>query len=109
MSLEKWLKQVVFLSVAAMVFVSTADAAEEGMPQEMTVQGVVNVMYDANDMIMSVTLTTDEVSYDVVLNKKGLELAREADGEEVEVMGMVAEVEGRKHLTVRSYKIIEKE
>lgn len=109
MSLAKWLKQVVFFSVAVMVLASAAGADEKAMPREVTVQGVVNVMYDANDMIVSVTLDAEEASYDVVLDEKGLELAREAEGKEVEVMGMVAELDEKKLLTVHSYKIMEEE
>ena len=109
MSFEKWLKQVVFFSVAVMVFASAAGAGEEAMPREVTVQGVVSVTCDVNDMIVSVKLDADAVSYDIVLDEKGLELGREADGKKVEVIGMVAELDEKKLLTVHSYKIMEEE
>ena len=83
-------------------------AAEGSEPNVVTLQGFVSTYVDANGVIESVQLTTDEdITYEVVLDEKGIELGKEMDGKEVEVNGIVTEEDEQKWVKVQSFKALE--
>jgi hypothetical protein len=84
----------------------TAEAPEQ---KPVKLEGLVSVLRDANDVIISVQLDTDEETYEVVLDKKGIRLGEEMEDEEVEVNGVVTEEDEQKWLKVLAYKAIEEE
>ncbi|UCC21483.1 MAG: hypothetical protein JSW23_06610 [Planctomycetota bacterium] len=110
MSAEKqrmWFVLSAVLMTALLASISLA--AEESEPKPVTLEGFVNVWRDANDVIISVQLDTDEEIYEVVLDEKGIELGEELEDEEVEVKGVVSEEDEQKWLKVLTYKVIEEE
>jgi phage-related protein len=102
----------ILLIAGTMLLGSVCFAAEQSPRMEqlkvVKVQGVVNVIKDANDVISGVTVVTeDEVVYNVVLNAKGLELGKEMADREVEVEGVVSNQDGQNWIEVHSYKQVE--
>lgn len=93
--------------LTAALLASISLAAEGSEPKPVTLEGFVSVWRDANDVIISVQLDTDEEVYEVVLDKKGIELGEELEDEEVEVKGIVSEEDEQKWLKVLTYKAIE--
>ena len=84
-------------------------AAVGSEPKVVTLQGFVSTYVDANGVVESVQLTTDEnVTYEVVLDEKGIELGKKMDGKEVEVNGIVTEKDEQKWVKVQSFKALEK-
>ena len=100
---------IVFVVMASALLASGLFAAEAPKPNVVKLQGVVSTSYDANEVIVSVKLTTaDDVTYGVVLDAKGKELGEQMDGETVDVEGTVSEKDGQKWLTVSAFKRVEK-
>ncbi len=95
------------LTTALLSLVSLAAEAPEAKPVKL--EGFVSVLRDANDVIISVQLETDEEVYEVVLDKKGIALGEEMEDQEVEVKGKVSEKDEQKWLQVLAYKAIEEE
>jgi competence protein ComGC len=95
--------------ISALVLVVPSVAQQEQPEAEtVTLQGVVSVVRDADGVITSVKLTTDDgTSYNVELDDKGLEMAEQAEDQKVEAQGIVTEEEGQKWLVVQSFKILE--
>jgi hypothetical protein len=112
---KKGLVNLAILLIAATALLSTVCFAaeqtpgvEQPKPNEVKVQGVVNVTKDANDVITKVTLTAkDGVVYNVALNMKGLELGKEMAGKEVEAEGFVSKRGDENRIKVSSYKPVE--
>jgi len=98
---------IVFLATLTAVLLASTCLAAEG--ETVTLKGVVSVLRDANDVIVSVQLATDGGTYDVVLDAKGLELGEEMEGEKVEVKGVVSEENDQKWLKVMTFKAVEEE
>ncbi|MCK4752255.1 MAG: hypothetical protein KAS75_02335 [Planctomycetes bacterium] len=96
----------VLVLVGMMMLCSGAASQKEGEVRTVTVQGVVNVKTDANDYIIGVSLVTEDITYEVVLDEKGDELSDYIDLK-VEVKGTVAEKDGQKWLTVLTIKELE--
>ena len=94
------------VTLTAVLLASTCFAAEG---ETVTLKGVVSVLRDADDVIVSVQLATDGGTYDVVLDAKGLELGEEMEGEKVEVEGVVSEENDQKWLKVMTFKAVEEE
>ena len=110
MSVKKGRTTLVFLAVLITALLSSSGlAAEEPEPKTVTLEGFVSVLRDANDVITSVQLITDEEAYEVVLDAKGLELGEEMEDEVVEVEGIVSEEDEQKWLKVLTYEAIEEE
>jgi len=111
LSAKKVVGIVVLVMIATILLNSTGFAAEQGQSEPKTVklQGYVSVTWDANDVITSVSLITDDVTYNVVLNEKGLELGEEMADEEVKVEGVVSEKDEQQWITVRTFKAVEEE
>jgi len=108
MSAEKQGMSIVFLAVLTTALLVSTSLAVEGPGQEtVKLQGFVSVLRDADDMITSVQLVTDDEAYNVVLDAKGLELGEEMEDEEVEVEGVVSEEDDQKWLKVLTFKTIE--
>ena len=83
-------------------------AAEGSEPNVVTLQGFVSTSTDANNVIKSVRLTTDEnIIYEVALDEKGIELGEKMDGKQVEVKGIVTEKDEQKWIEVQSFKALE--
>lgn len=73
--------------------------------QSSTIVGYVSTTYDENDNAASAVLQmADESQYNVTLNDKGMELARDYDGKMVEATGTISEKDGENWLTVESFK-----
>jgi len=100
---------LILAMVTALLLTTVSLAAEDPEPNSITLQGYVSVLRDANDVIVSVQLITDAVTYEVVLDEKGIALGEEMDGEDVEVQGVVSEKDKQKWLTVQSYKAVEEQ
>jgi len=100
---------LILAMVTALLLTTVSLAAEEPEPNSITLQGSVSVLSDANDVIVSVQLITDEVTYEVVLDEKGIALGEEMDGEDVEVQAVVSEEDEQEWLTVQSYKAVEEQ
>jgi hypothetical protein len=100
---------LILAMVTALLLTTVSLAVENPEPNSVTLQGHVSVLRDANDVIVSVQLITDEVTYEVVLDEKGIALGEEMDGEDVEVQGVVSEKDKQKWLTVQSYKAVEEQ
>ncbi len=103
--------QGIFVAMlVSMLFCSLGLAAETAEPKAVSVEGMVSVQRDANDMITSVQLAAkDGVTYQVVLDAKGMALGDEMEGEEVQVEGKISEKDGAKWLTVLSFKAAKEE
>ncbi len=113
----KKLVGVVLLAVALSVVVNSVGfAAEPNAPAQpapeepkvLKVQGMVNVVKDANNVVTAVTVKVKEVTHNVMLDKKGLELAEKLAGKEAEVNGTVVKKDGKDWLKVLSFKAVEK-
>ena len=99
---------IVFVLMASVLLASSLFAEEAPGADVVKLQGVVSASRDANDVITSVRLTTaDDVTYEVVLDAKGMELGEQMEGEEVEAEGTVSEKDGQKWLTVSAFKRVE--
>jgi len=113
-------------------------AAEDSDSNVVTLQGFVSTYMDADDVIESVQLTTfvvvqqdsvssyadandvtesveeavvEEVTYEVVLDKEGMELGKneDVDYKEFEVTGIVTEKDEQTWIKVLSFKAIEEQ
>jgi hypothetical protein len=100
---------LILAMVTALLLTTVSLAAENPEPNSVTLQGSVSVLRDANDVVVSVQLITDKVTYEVVLDEKGIALGKEMDGKDVEVQGVVSEKDKQKWLTVQSYKAVEEQ
>ncbi len=110
MSAKKQEMCIVFLAMLTTALLASASLAAEGSePEIVKLEGFVSVLKDVNDVIISVELVTDEKAYDVVLNAKGLELAEQMEGEEVEVEGVISKEDDQEWLKVLTFKAIEEE
>lgn len=110
MSAKKQEMCIVFLAMLTMALLASAGFAAEGSePKTVKVEGFVSVLRDANDVIISVQLVTDEETYDVALDAKGLELGEEMEGEDVEVEGVVSEEDDYMWLKVLTFRAVEEE
>ena len=106
---RKQLIGAVCLAMAMTLVIGAASlAVEEPEPNVVTLQGLVSTYVDVNDVIESVQLTTaEDIIYEVVLDEKGIELGDNMDGKEVEVNGIVIEVDEQKWIEVQSFKALE--
>jgi len=110
MSAKKQEMGIVFLAMLTTVLLASPSlAVEEPRSEVVGLQGFVSVLRDANDVIISVQLVTDEDVYNVVLDVKGLELGEQMEDREVEVEGVVSEEDDQKWLKVLTFKAVEKE
>ncbi len=112
MSAKKQGMCIVFLAMLTTALLASAGFAAEGSEPEtvkVKVEGFVSVLRDANDVVISVQLVTDEETYDVVLDAKGLELGEEMEGEDVEVEGVISKEDDYMLLKVLTFKAIEEE
>jgi predicted xylose isomerase-like sugar epimerase len=110
MSVKKRGISIVFLAMLTTALLSsTILLAEDTEGETVRLEGFVSVLRDANDAIISVQLVTDEDTYKVVLDEKGLELGEEMEYEKVEVEGIVSEKDEQKWLKVLKFKAIEEE
>lgn len=110
MSAKKQIMCLVSLAMLTTGFLTLVSLAAEHPEQKpVKLEGLVSVERDANDVIISVQLETDEEVYEVVLDKKGIKLGEEMEDEEVEVKGKVSEEDEQKWLQVLAYKAIEEE
>ena len=110
MSAKKQEMGIVFLAMLTTVLLASTSLAEEEPGSEVVkLRGLVSVLRDANDVIISVQLVTDEDTYDVVLDAKGLELGEKMEDEAVEVEGVVSKEDDQKWLKVLTFKAVEKE
>jgi hypothetical protein len=107
MSAEKQKICIMFLAMLTTAFLaSTSFAVVDPGSEVVGLRGFVSVIRDVNDVIISVQLVTDDDTYDVVLDTKGLELGKEMEDREVEVEGVVSEKDGQKWLKVLVFKAI---
>lgn len=111
MSAKRQGMRIVFLAILTTAFLASAGLAAEGTePTVIETEGYVNVLRDANDVILSVQLVADEQIYDVMLDAKGLELGEQAEDEDVEVAGVVSRADDQQlWLKVRTFKVLEEE
>jgi hypothetical protein len=110
MSARKQEVCIVFLAVlTTALLASTGFAAEGSEPETVKLEGSVSVFRDANDVIVSVQLVTDEEIYDVALDAKGLELGEEMEDRDVEVEGIISEEDDQELLKVLTFRAIEEE
>jgi hypothetical protein len=110
MSAKKQEMCIVFLvMLITALLAATSFAADAFESEAVSVEGYVSVLRDANDVIVSVQLVTDEETYNVVLDSKGMELGEEMEGEDVEVQGVVSKEDNQKWLKVLTFKAIEDE
>ncbi|MCJ7721185.1 hypothetical protein MUO98_02085 [Candidatus Bathyarchaeota archaeon] len=103
---------IVVLVMIATILLNSAGfvtAQDQSEPKTVKLQGYVSITWDANDVITSVSLITDDVTYNVVLNEKGLELGEEMADEEVKVEGVVSEKDEQQWITVRTFEAVEEE
>ena len=107
MSAKKQKMGIVFLAMVTAALLASSCFAAEG--ETVKLQGLVSVLRDANDVIVSVQLVTDEDAYNVELNAKGLELGENMEGEKVEVEGIVSKKDDQKWLKVLTFKAVEEE
>jgi DNA/RNA endonuclease YhcR with UshA esterase domain len=98
---------IVLLAMLTTAILASTCFAAEG--ETVKLQGLVSVIRDANDVIVSVQLVADKDTYDVVLNAKGLELGENTEGEKVEVEGIVSQKDNQKWLKVLTFKAVEEE
>jgi hypothetical protein len=118
MSMTKKMMVVTGLCVAVCLLLSSvayseapkpapAPAPAPAQPKEVKLEGTVSVVKDANNVITAVKLITARSTYDVVLNKKGLELGNTMADKKVEVEGTVSHKDGQKWIDVKSFKLAE--
>ncbi|MFZ0034497.1 MAG: hypothetical protein WAK60_05860 [Sedimentisphaerales bacterium] len=107
MSAKKQRTGIVFLAVLATALLASTCLAAEG--ETVSLKGFVSVLRDVNDVITSVQLVTDQETYSVVLDAKGLELGDKMEGEEAAVDGVVSKEGDQKWLKVLTFKAVEEE
>jgi hypothetical protein len=107
MSAKKQKMGIVFLAMLTTALLASSCFAAEG--ETVKLQGVVSVTKDANDVITSVQLATDAVTYNVELDAKGKELGENMEGQKVEVEGVVSKKDDQKWLKVLMFKAVEEE
>lgn len=106
---RKQLIVVVCLAITVTLVSGLVSLAAEGSePNVVTLRGFVSTSADANNVIKSVRLTTDEnIIYEVALDEKGIELGKKMDGKQVEVTGIVTEKDEQKWIEVQSFKALD--
>jgi hypothetical protein len=107
MSVKKQKTSILFLAVLTTALLASTCLAAEG--ETVSLKGLVTVLRDANDAITSVQLVTDQETYSVVLDAKGLELGDKMEGEEAAVEGVVSKEGDQKWLKVLTFKAVEEE
>jgi hypothetical protein len=107
MSVKKQKTSILFLAVLTTALLASTCLAAEG--ETVSLKGLVTVLRDANDVITSVQLVTDQETYSVVLDAKGLELGDKMEGEEAAVEGVVSKEGDQKWLKVLTFKAVEEE
>lgn len=105
MSAKKQKMGIVFLAMLTTALLASNCFAAEG--ETVKLQGVVSVIRDANDVITSVQLTTDAVTYNVELDEKGKELGENMEGQKAQVEGVVSEKDNQKWLKVLMFSPVE--
>lgn len=98
---------IVFLAMLTAALLASSCFAAEG--ETVKLQGLVDVVRDANDVITAVQLDVDGDIYNVKLDAKGLELGEQMEDQEAEVEGVVSEENGQKWLKVMTFKAVEEE
>jgi hypothetical protein len=107
MSAKKQRRGIVFLAMLTTALLASTCLAAEG--ETVKLQGLVSVLRDANDVITSVQLVTDQETYSVVLDANGLKLGEELEGEKAAVEGTVSKEGDQKWLKVSKFKAVEEE
>ncbi|MGA1980507.1 MAG: hypothetical protein ABSG99_08125 [Sedimentisphaerales bacterium] len=107
MSAKKQKIGIAFLAMLTTALLASTCFATEG--ETVKLQGIVSVLRDANDVIISVQLAADKDIYDVVLDAKGLDLGENMEGQKVEVEGVVSKKDDQKWLKVLTFKEVEEE
>jgi hypothetical protein len=105
MSVKKQKMGIVFLTMLTAVLLASSCFAAEG--ETVKLQGVVSVIRDANDVITSVLLVTDEGTYNVELDEKGEELGENMEDQKAQVEGVVSEEDNQKWLKVLKFSPVE--
>jgi hypothetical protein len=105
MSEKKQRMVIVFLATLTTALLVSSCFAAEG--ETVKLKGVVSVVRDANDVITSVLLVTDEGTYNVELDEKGKELGENMEDEKAQVEGVVSEVDNQKWLKVLTFSPVE--
>jgi hypothetical protein len=110
---KKMVKLLVLVMAATMLVTLVARAADANKPEPpkpviVKVQGTVSVVKDANEIKSAKVTTKEKVVYQVVLNTKGLELAKNLNGKEVILTATVTQQDGQKWLDVRSFREVQK-
>jgi hypothetical protein len=77
---------------------------EPNAPEYVRVQGQVQVVKDANDIVVEVKIAAKDTVYNVVLNEKAKEMASTMENKEVSVRATLTEKEGQKWLEILSYR-----
>lgn len=93
-----------FALITASLLVSCCFAEEA---ETVTLKGLVSVVKDADETIISVQLTTDDGVYEVELDAQGLALAEKMEGAEVSVEGTVSEEDNQMWLKVLEFEAVE--
>lgn len=73
-------------------------------PDTVKLVGTVNAVKNTNGVVTFVKLVTASTTYSVVLDSKGLELGKTADGKKVEAEGIVTQKEKEKWVTIKSFR-----
>jgi hypothetical protein len=100
--------------IAAFALVGSA-ATEPKAPKEapakkpnmVKAEGTVQVVKE-NNAVTAINLTTASEAYSITLDPKGQKMGEEMNGKKAIVRGVVTEKNGKKWLTVTSYKPVEK-
>jgi ribosomal protein S17 len=75
---------------------------------EKTVVGTVSSVKDDKGEVKTISLKVDDATtYAVTVDDNGKKLAKELDGKKASVTGEVAEKDGKKTITVKSFKAAE--
>lgn len=102
-------KKLMVVAAVCLLLSSTAFGkakSSKSKPGETTVKGKVSVIENANKVITSVTLTTANSTYDVVLDTVGQKIGNTMANKKIKATGVVSRKGDQKWIDVKKFKAV---
>lgn len=104
-------KKLMVVAVVCLLLSSTVFGKTKSLKSklgETTVKGKVSVIENANNVITSVTLTTANSTYNVVLDTAGLKIGNTMADKKIKATGVVSQKGDQKWIEVKKFKAVKK-
>ncbi len=96
---------VVALAGSLVLAAGTAGSGTEPKtPESIRVEGLVQVVKDANNVVIEVKIASKDTVYNVVLNEKAKNMAGTMENKEVSVRAILTEKKGQKWLEILTFR-----